>query len=186
MKRNKFMLAVIFVLFMGLVYTAGCIFDPTPDVEPPPIPSIDWDDLTDKQHCINNLVLSYKHRQIEPYKELLHPSYEWYLQDRDAEEFNQELMDYAEDVGATDNIFNQAIVLELTIVEGSWEATDTVGTEYWPGSWFTTREYYIQAKFPGSDILYSGHDLVEFVVVPVDDSGTTKYKLRIARDIDFY
>lgn len=186
MKITRFTSAIACILAFGLILTSGCIFDPKPDDNPDPPTPIDWKDRTDKEDVITNMLLAYEHRDKGHYNELLHGDYIWYLQERDAQEFNQESLDYAEDTEGTARIFNRAVLLELEIVDASWTEVEEVGGESCVGCWSTERIYYIQAQFPGDDTIYTGHDLVKFIVVPVDENGTTKYRIRWAFDIDFY
>jgi hypothetical protein len=184
MRNMRFKSIVVCVLAFGMIFTSGCIFDPKPDPNPVPPAPIEWKDRTDKEDVITNMLLAYEHRDKGHYNELLHENYIWYLQDRDAEKLNQESLDYAEDTDGTARIFNRAVLLELEIVKATWTEEEEIGGEACVGCWSTERIYFIQAQFPGNETIYTGHDHVKFVVVPVDEDGTTKYRIRWAYDID--
>jgi hypothetical protein len=186
MRGKRLTSSIAIILALGLIYSFGCIFDPKPDEGPDPGPQIEWPDLTQKEDVVEYMLLTYKHREYERYKDLLHLEYVWFLQPRDAKEYNTTSLSYSEDIDGTEKLFKKAVMLELEIDPGTWNEIQQVGEEPCPGCWETDRVYRIQAQLPNSDIIYMGNDHVKFIIVPVEEGGKTKYKIRWAYDIDFF
>ena len=88
MKKLALSEAVAAVLILVLLSTQGCLIDPKEKPtasQKPPSSEDEYGDLTEKEHTIKNLVLSYKNRGIEKYEELLCADYLWFLQEGDYE-----------------------------------------------------------------------------------------------------
>lgn len=181
MRRNISFIGLM--LAVAAVLAAGCSDSPKAPVKER---GIDWKDRTDKEDVITNMLLAYEHRDIAHYEELLHEDYIWYFQQKDAEIFNQASLNYAEDVEATKKLFEQALLLQLEIIPAAWTEEEEIGGEACAGCWSTERVYFIQTQFHGDETIYTGRDHVKFIIVPVDEGGTTKYRIRWAYDIDFF
>jgi len=54
-----------------LLYSSGCILSPQEDPAPPVKPPVVFEDLTEKEDVITNMLLSHKERNIEEYAKLL-------------------------------------------------------------------------------------------------------------------
>jgi hypothetical protein len=186
MISTKIKLGVSCALTILLVFSLGCIFNPKPDDEPEIIDPVEWPELTEKEDVVEYLLLTYEERDETRYGDLLHPQYIWYMQPRDAEELNLPTLDYERDVAGTTYLFDVSVMLDLEIDPGTWLEIEAVGEEPCPGCWQTDRVYRIQVQLPGDETIYTGHDLVKLIVVPVEEDGKTKYKIRWAYDIDYY
>jgi hypothetical protein len=186
MRSTRIKSGVACVLAILLVYSLGCIFDPKPDVEPDTPDPVDWPDLTNKDDVIEYMLLCYEERAKLRYPELLHHDYIWYMQPRDAEELNMPTLNKNQDTDGTIFLFGNAVTLDLEIDPGTWEEIEAVGEEPCQGCWQTDRVYRIQVQFLNDETIYTGHDLVKFIVVPVEDDGRTEYRVRWAYDIDYY
>lgn len=170
------------VLAILMVYSFGCIFNPKPDDNPDPPDPIEWPDLTEKEDVIEYMLLVYEDRNKERYPELLHEHYIWVMQDKDAEELHINQLDKVADIRGTNYLLGEASILELEIDPGSWGEVEAVGEEPCPGCWETEREYHIQVKVPIKEKPLQGHDLVKFIVVPVEKDGKKIYQIRWAYD----
>lgn len=73
--------------------TAGCIFSPDEDVDIPPPPPATLDFPGDPATLMKNFQVIYEERDIDWYRDMLHPDYQTILQ--------QETIDQFPDVGAT-------------------------------------------------------------------------------------
>ena len=71
MKNSRIKTALTIVLMVGICSMLGCIFGPEKDRKPRTVPPPEFKDLTEKEHVIENLVLSYQYLDIEHYAELL-------------------------------------------------------------------------------------------------------------------
>jgi hypothetical protein len=182
MKRNRVVYALTSIVFVSFVVISGCILNPEEEFNPPPEKKIDWKPLTAKEDCIYNLQLAYdKYNSPEAalkYEELLHSEYIWYMQE-DGEFFLRE-----DDVTATRRIFENAILLDLELQDGTWDQVDSLGGTPCEDCWETTRIYTIEAQFDPVGKKYAGHDLVKFVVIPEGTGSEKKYKIFLAWDID--
>jgi hypothetical protein len=188
MKGERIMKAAGILACLGIVTAlvfAGCSEETGP-CNPGHDSGIDWPDLTAREDVIDYLLLTYEHRDYDRYNTLLHPDYIWYFQPRDAEELGTPLIDYAEDAEATKRIFDRAVMLELELGAGTWNEITEVGGQPCHGCWETDRVYGIQVQFTGGDVIYTGSDMVKFIIVPVDDGGATIFKIKWAYDIDFF
>lgn len=172
------LLCLVIAIAAGLI---GCSDDP----EKPPGGESPYGDLTDKEDCIGNLVVSYELRDIEHYQEILHPDYVWYGKKWGALGDDLDVLDYAEDVAGTELLFEHCVSLELEIDAGSWQAVDKIGEQPCTDCWETTRLYHFRFTLPGDDTIYISNGLVKFVIVPVDDGETTEYRIRIGYDIGY-
>ncbi|UCF04222.1 MAG: hypothetical protein JSV33_09740 [bacterium] len=187
MKRNILKALLPLLLSLLIVLAFGCILDPKEDIKPPPDNDDDFKDLTDKTDVGFNLVESYKKRNIDKFKELLHKEYIWYLQDRDVEPGEENWWSRETDERVTDRIFDEANRLELTIEFHRPVPLPELGGEPCDDCWEISGDYFITAQFQPEGTIYNGNDLVKLIIVPVndpDDGGRKEYRLLMAYDIE--
>lgn len=161
-------LAACLILIITAVYS--CDKDDNPSSPEIILPK--WPKINDVEDVIVHLAKCYKYRNIAQYEVILHSDYMWYSKDG-------QQMDRDQDIQATANLFNTAEFLDLAILQALWESGDSVGGVHLP-HFRTTREYYKHVKLIGDDKILCGHDLVMFIVVPVDNDENTRYKILAA------
>lgn len=187
-----------------LLYSFGCILSPQEDPAPPIKDPVVFEDLTEKEDVITNILLSHRERNIDEYaKLLLKPEdtyngstyadgYYWYNQEGNEGLPEFDLRD--DDITATGNLFLAAkgtpakpdhLVLEdltLFIPEGSWSPVAEIFGEPCEDCWFTERSYDIKLILgPGESI--EGLHNVQYYIVPVDEGDLTIYKIAVAKDV---
>ncbi len=177
MRRNAFLAGL---LLMGAAALAGC----SDSTEGPPNQPSPFGDLTDKEHCIQNLVASYKMRRIGEYEKILDPEYVWFGSKWGIVGDETDILDYAEDVEGTELLFEGTVVLDLDVAGGTWSAVERIGDQPCTGCWETERWYHAEMQFAGDGTIYISNNLIKFIVVPFDEGGTTKYRIRFAYHIN--
>ena len=191
MKNSRIKTALTIVLMVVVCSMLGCIFGPEKDrksrTEPP---EPEFKDLTEKEHVIENLVLSYQYLDIEHYAELLHEDYIWYNQPGSDPEF----LSRDQDIDATKGIFdskkyvhpdeNKRILrLQLEIWDGSWSAIDSIEGEPCSDCWYTRRVYDITLDIASGTTIH-GHDYVDLYIVGVEGDSKRKYQIIRAFDVE--
>lgn len=178
MTRNSFLAVMLLVAVAALVGCSDSTEGPSDHLSP-------YGDLTDREHCIQNLVVSYKMRRIDEYEKILSPDYIWYGSKWGIVGEETDVLDYAEDVDGTELLFERAVGLDLDIDGGSWSAVEKIGEQPCTDCWETERGYHCEIQFPGDDTIYISQHHVKFIVVPFDEGGTTKYRIRFAYHIAY-
>ncbi len=190
MKENtKLTAALVIILVAGLLAATGCILDPKEDPEPDPVPPPEWGDLTEREHTLGNLVLSYTHRDIEHYSELLHDDYLWYLQAGDYEPGQDNYFFRQPDINMTRNMFLAAngqyepVIDKLTldIDPADWYPVPKIGERDCEDGecWQTERGYRITVGI--GEMTYIGDDII--IVNIAKDPVTQKYSIMSIYDI---
>ena len=189
MNRNTIRSSVALLLMSALLFSFGCINDPKEAPLPPPAES-KYGDLTEKEHTIGNLVLSYTHRDIEHYSELLHQDYIWYLQAGDYEPSEDNYFLRQKDINMTRNMFLAAngqyapIIdkLALVIDPGNWYPVSKIGERDCEDGefWQTERGYRITVGI--GEMTYIGDDII--IVNIAKDPVTQKYSIMSIYDVD--
>jgi hypothetical protein len=160
MLRHPARATLLIAIGIMLSYSIGCILSPEEEVRPNDNPTIVYKDLTQPENLIENLVSSYKDKNIARYEELLlttgdggyNREYYFHYQEGDVGVIGEENDDREADVDMTRNIFRAANgdpnldkghvaidKLELTIYGGTWDTLDTLWNEYHPGVNTTSR-----------------------------------------------
>lgn len=192
----------MWISIVMLTYSCGCILSPQEDPAPPDKDPVVFMDLTEKEHVIINLVLSYQEKRYDKYSELIltttdryngqpySDSYYWYNQPGAVGTEEYILGD--QDIQRTYYMFKACVVpekdthphidkLTLTITEGSWSPVIELYGEPCEDCWFTERQYQIELDLGEDQII--GYDNVQFYIVPVDEGDLTIYKIGVAKDI---
>ena len=185
-----------------LLYSYGCILSPQEDPAPPDKDPVEFMDLTEKEHVITNLVLSYQEKDDTQYSKLILQTDDTYNGSTYANGyywFNQpgavgteESILGGQDISRTHNMFQACKIpvkdthpkidrLTLTLTEGSWAPVTEIYGEPCEDCWFTEREYDIFLEMGETDI--HGYDNVQFYIVPVDEDGLKIYKIAVAKDV---
>ncbi len=191
-------------LSVMVVFSSGCILDPKEE----PIEEnnkSEYKDLTEKEHCLINLVKSYDDRNIERYKQILYEEYMFVMpEDNDG---GKDYYDRDEEIAVTNNMFRSAsgdpienklgqrLVTERLefsiepplVPEDDWAPIDSVAGEPCDDCWKTERRYYMEARIniDGTDrFLSTPNRYVQFIIVPMQEDGKKKYKLRLAYELE--
>ncbi len=174
------------VVLVLMAVIAACSIGCSDDATEPSGEKSPYRDLTEREDCITNLVVSHMLMNIERYAEILHEDYIYY--GKKWGEVGDELGTFnrAEDIDFTAELFQNAVCFDLEIPYGIWAAVDKIGEEPCTDCWETTREFHLQFTLQGEDRIYMAHDLVKYIVVPVDDDGTTEYRIRLGCDVADY
>jgi hypothetical protein len=174
--------AALALMAMIAVCSSGC----SDDTAKPAGEKSPNGDLTAPEDCITNLLVSYELRDIDRYKQVLHVDYLWYGKKWGVFGDDVDVLDYEQDVALTDQLFNSAVMLDLEIDPGTWLEIEKIGEDSCAGCWQTDRVYRIQVQLPGDETIYTGHGLARLVVIPIDNDGTTEYRIFRGYDLDYY
>ena len=194
----------LWISIIALTYSYGCILSPQEDPAPPDNnETAEFMDLTEREHVITNLVLSYSERNISEFSKLLlkvddtyngstyGDGYYWYNQEG-AEGLEVYILRDVE-INLTGNMFLAALEtpakedhqvlddLTLDIDPGSWMSVTEIFDEPCEDCWFTERPYELEITY-GENKKLAYHN-VQFYIVPVDEGDLTIYKIAIAKDI---
>lgn len=176
-------------LAAGVLLVLGCSEDPT---EPKAPSAPRYPETTSQEIVIDNLLLSYKDRNIEQFAKLLHPDYVWYNQPGMTPEYYTR----SEDSLITGDMFRAALHtyedenlwldrLDLSIVQpGTWQTIIDIAGVPCDGCWETTRAYSITLVMSGGAMTLIGSDKVKFIVAPVEAGGTTVYRILRCDDLN--
>ncbi|MBN1885471.1 MAG: hypothetical protein JW876_08115 [Candidatus Krumholzibacteriota bacterium] len=168
------------LLACAAVALAGCGEDSA--VEPRDGSLAAWPDRTEREDCIETILLAYEHRDAGRYADLLHPDFEWHLQPGDAGVFGVSSWDKSMEFQLTGRLFDLAIMLELTIQPAGWDTISTVGAVPCPGCLKTTRPYEIRAQLEANGTIHVGNDLIQVIVAP-DPDEPGKWQIRYMFDL---
>ncbi len=162
-----------------------------------------FEDLTEREDIIHNLVLSYREQDIDEYSKLLlrdndtyngssyAGGYLWYHQPGAVG--GEEYLTGEEDLLCTNNIFLAAngspskpehpviFHLDLALTEGTWAPVDSLFGDVCVDCWYTERQYNIFLEMGELDL--HSTDNVQLYIVPVDEDGKKIYKIAVAKDI---
>jgi hypothetical protein len=211
MRKRVLIRATLWISIAALIYSFGCILSPEEESAPPIEDPIKFEDLTEKEHVIINLVNSYRALKDQEYLRVLLKAedekpaeygggtygsmYYWFNQVEDDDlELN---IDLEEDHKRTMNMFFAANgmpqdpekhpvldKLTLEITAGTWQEVDSLFGGECQDCWKTLREYDIWLYLLGDDDdRIHGYDNVEFYIVPVQDGDKKTYRIAIANDM---
>ena len=174
---------------------SACLLDPKePPVSTTPSPPIEFQDLTEKEHVLNNLVASYLQRDINEYRRILDLDYyQFFFSDGDVSKgLPSEGWDKTQDEGATTNLLNRSssapnriISIDLSVQRSNliWVelAADPPLTETW---WSVTTNYSFTFK-TANDISYitSGSPRTQFIVRNIGTDEDQQWRLVRWRDL---
>ena len=147
---------------------------------------INWPDRTDVEDCLETVMMSYQHRDIEKYKEvILKPDtnfifpegFLWFIPEEDIStgQIEMHVLNYYQDVAATDSIFHNALELDLDISCGSWDSLEFFRNKECFDCWKTMREYHIEVILDSGDH-YISNMHIRFDVGP-DPVTSDKYAI---------
>lgn len=142
------------------------------------IEKIQYGDLTDKEDCIRNYVLSYRDRNLTRLAEVLHEDYVFCGSDAKGESPRKFELDQNK------GIFEQLTIFGLDIRPGEWKPVSECRGKGCEGCWETTRGYllvYSNPEKPATACVATSHFRV--VVAPVTADGLTRYKIRAIEDV---
>ena len=126
---KQFFLLGVFVV-LAVFAMDGCIFDP--DKDPPGTGDGDYKPLTSPENVMNNLVVSYRRREIQKYAEFLDKEFIFRFQDGDEPpELGREFWTHDEDSTGTEALFNSPSVSDISVdlTYGAAEEAEELGME---------------------------------------------------------
>lgn len=175
---------------------SACLLDPEEPPAPPTTPPapIEIQDLTEKDHVLNNLVASYITRDINEYKRIIDVDYyQFFFSDGDVSNgLPAEGWDKSQDELATTNLLNRnnpapnrIISIDLNVDDSNlvWVelAAEPPLTETW---WTVTTNYSFTFK-TANDISYitSGSPRTQFIVRNIGTDEEPQWRLVQWRDL---
>jgi hypothetical protein len=137
----------------------------------------EFGDLSEKEHCISNLMLSYTKRDIEKFSELLHADYKYYGFGNTIEWNAQEERE------KTAMLFTNAIVLSIEIELDSWTKTHEIFGSPCVNCWESTRKYALIGQTSEDANVISGTGYTKFIVTQDEENGKSKYRILAIIDL---
>jgi hypothetical protein len=190
MRSFMFKAALPLLLVSALLLSPACIFDPQEKLDPPPVPVVEWPDMTQRDDVVETILIAYEYpkegESVSRYNALLHSKYFFGLDPADVGVGEPPIFTRAEEIRTTERIFELESLLELTVAEtGTWNPYNEIEGEPCENCWESTREYRIRAQFGDEDITYqspAGRASVIIIVAP-DEADATKWVIRAMYDI---
>jgi len=190
MRSFMFKAALPLLLVSALILSPACIFDPKEKLDPPPVPVVEWPDMTQRDDVVETILIAYEYpkegESVSRYNALLHSQYFFGLDPTDVGVGDPPIFTRAEEIRTTERIFELESLLELTVAEtGTWNPYNEIEGEPCENCWESTREYRIRAQFGDEDITYqspAGRASVIIIVAP-DEDDATKWVIRAMYDI---
>ena len=136
-----------------------------------------YGDLTDKEHCIRNYVLSYRDRDIARTDEVLHDDYVFCASDLKGD------MSRKAELQQLKNMFDAFTIFGLDIQAGEWNPVSEFRGAKCEGCWETARGYvlvYSDLDKPAK--IHVANSRFRVIVAPVTEQGATHYKIRAIED----
>ena len=191
MRRSVVKAALPLLLITALLASPSCIFDPKEDPVIPPVPEIEWPDMTDRDDVIKTVVLCYENprdgNSDSKYNALLQSQYFFKLHPDDILiPGDSPIFTRAEDLASTEWLFEVHTMLELTITEtGSWYEYPEIEGEPCDNCWETTRQYFVRAQLEDEGTIYQSPPERAFVTIIAapDENDATKWVLRAMFDL---
>ncbi|MBD3179290.1 MAG: hypothetical protein GF417_06655 [Candidatus Latescibacteria bacterium] len=142
--------------------------------------SMEWPDRTKKEDCIRILEMSFRHRDIERYRNLiLEPDstaifpegfkYHYLQDDMEAPVMS---INYSDEIGITSGLFNHADTLDLRISPAGWERLKSFRGRPCEDCWKTEREELFVYEY--GDRTFRGEYIAGIIIGP-DPADTDKY-----------
>jgi len=167
-KRTAYLLVLI-IAAVGLV--SSCILDPKekpPDDTTPPTRT--YQDLTERDHVLNNLELAYNEKKIDRYEELLDSAFVFYFSPADYNDPDNPTdvsWDRGEERRSANNIFSgagsnpvEALDLRLSYPDENWTAIDPDDLVNYPDqTWYYKSVVYNLSVETQNGTTYKGIDL---------------------------
>lgn len=193
-------IAAILAIALIIPTFNSCIFDAKEAKKEGPPPPPPFRDLTQHDDVLFNLALAYNQSNLDEYGKLLDDNFIFNFSAADVNNGTVTVSqwDRVSELAATANIFNQGtlppgrdpvsnIKLELYFNDGAddWQPVTPPDPQAYPGEeWFYQRIDYHLTVVAG-DITYTQNVPLkaEFTIRPVDDNGTTIWRVISWRDL---
>jgi len=189
------MTRISLVLLVCVALLVPACDDPENRIQaPPPTPPLEFQDLTEKDHVLNNLVASYRMRDINEYKRIIDVDYyQFFFSDGDVSNgLPADGWDKTQDELATTNLLdrsnpapNRIIAIDLSVDSSNlvWVALDAAPplTE----TWYTVTTNYSFTFKTANDISYitSGSPRTQFIVRNIGTDTAPQWRLVQWRDL---
>lgn len=132
-----------------------------------------YGDLTQKEHCLHNLALSYTNQDIDRFKELLHEDYVYVISGNKPTKTRSRKYT----INAVNYMFDTSTKIRAEITDGEWKPITRFSGEACPDCWSTSRKFIMRVDSPDVKVKEFSTEC-RFIVAPVEESGAVKYKLR--------
>ena len=136
-------------------------------------------DLTDKESCVTNLIVSHILKNIERYAELLSADYQWHGAKWGLYSDPLGSLDRAEDIDLTSWIFQNTAAIELDISESEWISIEEIEGLPCAGCWETQRYYTFTTQDALDGAIEHAEHYVRIVVMAVEADGEDEYRIRV-------
>lgn len=183
MKYMKITRLIAFALIAIILGSYGCILDPKENPEPPPLPEIVWPDLTEKDDCIETILILYNNFNRLNIEQEVNNRYASMLYDDPAEEndyvwnmsqYDIDINHYpailsrTEDIIGTMRLLENASSMDLKVPATTWLPAPAYCEECY--STTTTYEFTCEIMVNGEPKAFSGSQTeIIFVVGPHHD-----------------
>ena len=182
--------ALPLVLITALIASPSCIFDPKEEIDPPPIPVVEWPDMTNRDDVIKTILLAYEYpkegESVSRYNGLLHSLFFFGLDPIDVGVGEPPILTRAEEIASTEWMFDVASELVLTIPEtGTWNPYTEIEGGTCENCWESTRGYTIRFQIGDEEMTHvssAGKASVIIIVAP-DEADSSKWVLRAMYDV---
>lgn len=198
MKRYVLALAAVAVCCLSF---GSCIFDPKKDDGPPPPPKTQYQDLSKRDHVLENLQKAYNEKNLNQYERILDNGFIFHFSPADISKGKVQVTQWGRDgeLKATANIFNtnyqppqgdpvSSISLSLTWPAGddNWTVINDPDPINYPGeTWYEMTVSYVLEVKAGSTTYTSGGPIdASFVVRQsvVEGEPHAIWRIMIQRD----
>jgi hypothetical protein len=178
----------LLLLALALAFSVSCN-DPESPIDDDD-PGIEWPGMTSRDDVVRTLLLTYANpkegESVSKFNALLHSSYFFALNPSDVGVGGSPVLARAEDIAATEWIFESTSLLDLSVAEtGTWNSYPEIDGEPCIDCWESTREYRIRAQFGDEDTTYqspAGRASV-IIIVARDEADSSKWVIRAMYDI---
>lgn len=137
-----------------------------------PVGNLTYGDLTEREHCVQNLVLSWQDRNIERFETLLHAKYEVIFSD--GQRLNREVA-----IKATKTFFDAVSKVNVEIGKGEWTGIDSESGAPCPGCWETIRDLSYTVVPINGERPETHKQKIRLVVAPSEEKGIARYRIRV-------
>ena len=179
----------ILLLSLALTLAVSCN-DPAKPVVEDPGDGINWPGMTDRDDVVKTVLLAYANPKegvsVSKYNGVLHSLFFFGLDPSDVRVGEPPILTRAEDIAATEWIFQNESMLELTIPEtGTWNPYTEIEGQPCVDCWESTRGYTIRFQIGDEEMTHessAGKASVIIIVAP-DEADSSKWVLRAMYDV---
>jgi hypothetical protein len=172
---------------LALMPALSCGDDP---VEPKNDGGIDWPDMTARDDVVEALLLTYANPEnaetASRFEALLHSKYFFALDAADVGPGDPQKLTRAEDIAATEWIFENHTMLELDLEEsGPWQELLELEGQTCGDCWESTRMYFIMVQFHEEETIHlsPAERVAVSIIVAPDERDPARWVIRAMYDM---